>query len=155
MMNIKRFVTLPILCTLAIITITGCSKNNGVNVYQQVSEYNFEETLLNLDIAISEYNYRIIHRSQIGQAIRDRGEKNFPLSTITNFCNITYAKEMMEINSDLINEMPCTIAVREETVQGIIVSTRLMNEHTANEKQNQFAVKINNNLKSIIAATVE
>jgi uncharacterized protein (DUF302 family) len=155
MMTIKRFVRLPILCTLAIIALASCSKNDGINIYQQVSEYSFEETLLNLDIAISEYNYRIIHRSQIGQAIRDRGEKNFPLSTITNFCNITYAKEMMEINSDLINEMPCTIAVREEAPQGIIVSTRLMDEHTANEKQNKFAVKINNNLKSIIAATVE
>jgi hypothetical protein len=51
--------------------------------------------------------------------------------------------------------MPCTIAVREEPEQGIIVSSRLMNEHTANDKQNEFALKINNNLKSIIAATVE
>ncbi len=111
--------------------------------------------MLNLDLAISEHNYRIIHRSQIGQAIRDRGDKDYPLSTITNFCNITYAKEMIEINYELINEMPCTIAVQEVAEQGIIVSTRLMDEHTANQKQNEFALKINNNLKSIVAATVE
>ena len=154
-MTIKRFVMLPILCALIITTLVGCSKNDVVNIYQLNSEYSFEDTLLNLDLAISENNYRIIHRSNIGQAIRDRGEKNFPLSTITNFCNITYAKEMIEINSDLINEMPCTIAVREDTTQGIIVSSRLMNEHSSNKKQNEFALKINNNLKSIIAATVE
>lgn len=154
-MTTKRSHKLPILCALIITTMVGCSKNDNTNIYQQYSEYSFEETLLNLDLAISEHNYRIIHRSQIGQAVRDRGEKDFPLSTITNFCNITYAKEMIEINSDLINEMPCTIAVREEPKKGIIVSSRLMDQHTNNEKQNQFAVKINNNLKSIIAATVE
>jgi uncharacterized protein (DUF302 family) len=154
-MTIKRFATAAIISTLAILVITSCSKNNTVTIYQQTSEYSFEETLLNLDIAISEHNYRIIHRSQIGQAVRDRGDKDFPLSTITNFCNITYAKEMIEINADLINEMPCTIAVREQATQGIIVSSRLMDEHTANDKQNQFALKINNNLKSIIAATVD
>ena len=154
-MTTKRFVKVPILCALIISALVGCSKNDAINIYQLNSEYSFEETLLNLDLAISEHNYRIIHRSQIGQAVRDRGEKNFPLSTITNFCNITYAKEMIEINPDLINEMPCTIAVREEVPKGIIVSTRLMNEHSSNKKQNEFALKINNNLKSIVAATVE
>jgi len=153
-MTTKRFIKAPILCVFIISALLGCSKN-ATNIYQQNSEYSFEETLLNLDLAISEHNYRIIHRSQIGQAVRDRGEKNFPLSVITNFCNITYAKEMIEINPDLINEMPCTIAVREELSKGIIVSTRLMNEHSLNDKQNEFALKINNNLKSIIAATVE
>lgn len=154
-MNTKRPIKLSVLCALIITTIVGCSKDCASKIYQQYSEYSFEETLLNLDLAISEHNYRIIHRSQIGQAVRDRGEKDFPLSTITNFCNITYAKEMIEINSDLINEMPCTIAVREEPDKGIIVSSKLMNERTGNEQQNQFALKINNNLKSIIAATVE
>ena len=154
-MTSKRLLKVSILLTLLITTIIGCSKNESTNIYQLLSDYSFEETLLNLDLAISEHNYRIIHRSQIGQAIRDRGEKDFPLSTITNFCNITYAKEMIEINADLINEMPCTIAVREQSAQGIIVSSMLMDEQTANDQQNQFALKINNNLKSIIAATVE
>lgn len=151
----KRLIKVVILLTLFSAAIIGCSKNDPTKIYQMLSDYSFEETLLNLDIAISQHNYRIIHRSQIGQAIRDRGEKDFPLSTITNFCNITYAKEMIEINPDLINEMPCTIAVREQPAKGIVVSSRLMDEHTANDKQNQFALKINNNLKSIIAATVE
>ena len=154
-MTNKRLLKVAILLTLLITAIIGCSKNEPITIYQKYSDYSYEETLLNLDLAISEHNYRIIHRSQIGQAIRDRGEKDFPLSTITNFCNITYAKEMIEINPDLINEMPCTIAVREQPAQGIIVSSRLMDEHTANDKQNEFALKINNNLKSIIAATVE
>jgi len=154
-MKTKHRLNLLILFPLLVFAVTGCEQNSTTKIYQQYSEYSFGDTLLNLDIAISEHNYRIIHRSQIGQAVRDRGEKDFPLSTITNFCNISYAKEMIEINSDLINEMPCTIAVREEAGKGIIVSSKLMNEHTTNNAQNVFAAKINENLKSIIAATVE
>jgi uncharacterized protein (DUF302 family) len=121
--------------------------------YQKVSAYSFDDTLQNLDIAIAEHNYRIIHRSNIGQAIRDRGDSNHPLSTIISFCNISYAKEMMSINPDLINDMPCNIAVREQD-DNVIISTQLM-ELTGSTQQRKFASKINNNLISIIEATIE
>lgn len=152
-MKVRYFLTIFFISTLFFV-ITSCKNSHTNRLYQQTSQYSFEDTLLNLDIAISEHNYRIIHRSDIGQAVRDRGQKDFPLSSIINFCNITYAKEMMEINPDLINDMPCTIAVRE---QGniVIVSTKLMNADTDNHTQNKFALKINNNLKSIIEATIE
>lgn len=144
-----------LLLLLMIVAIAGCQPSHTDRFYQKQSPYSFEDTLLNLDIAISEYNYRIIHRSHIGQAVRDRGDKTFPLSTITSFCNITYAKEMLEINADLINDMPCNIAVRE-TLQGqVIVSTKLMDETVADPRQVQFAKKINQNLKGIIQSTVE
>ena len=61
---------------------------------------------------------------------------------------------MMEINSDLINDMPCIITVREEK-QGVIVGTKFMVENTKNKRQNDFAKRINVNLKSIVEATIE
>ena len=153
-MTIKQLLKLPLALSLLTLSLMGCNPDDQDRLYQHDSSYSFEDTLLNLDIAIAEHNYRIIHRSHIGQAVRDRGQPNYPLSTITSFCNITYAREMMEINSDLINDMPCNVAVRE-TTEGVIVSTKLMNENTDLERQNQFANKINRNLKSIIEATVE
>ncbi len=149
---------IPLFLTFCLsLNLFSCS-NNTVNEhtssYEKYSVEDFENTLMNLDIAISEHNYRIIHRSTIGQAIRDRGEKDFPLSTITEFCNITSAREMMEINPDLINAMPCRIAVREDP-DGVLVSTRLMNESVSNPKQAEFAKRINQNLKAIIADTVQ
>ena len=145
-----------IIFILTLLGLTACNINNEQpsRIYQLASEYDFEETLLNLDIAISEHNYRIIHRSNIGQAVRDRGEKDYPLSTVISFCNITYAKEMMEINSDLINDMPCIVTVREEQ-SGVIIGTKLMLTNTVNERQNDFAKRINANLISIVEATVE
>lgn len=140
---------------LIFLSITACHQRSENRLYEKVSPYSFEDTLLNLDIAISEQNYRIIHRSHIGQAIRDRGDADFPLATITNFCNITYAKEMMQINPQLINEMPCNISVRQSTSDQVIVSTKLMDENTSDDKQQAFAKKINTNLKTIIGATIE
>jgi len=153
---IMRVSLLPKIFFVSIIVlfITSCDNDHSNRIYQQTSPYSFEDTLLNLDIAISEHNYRIIHRSDIGQAIRDRGQLDFPLSTIINFCNITYAREMMEINPDLINDMPCMIAIREQG-DSVIVSSKLMNTATSNQSQNLFALKINNNLVSIIKATIE
>jgi uncharacterized protein (DUF302 family) len=141
---------------LSVLLLTGCVNSDATDsrIYEKVSEYSFEDTLMNLDIAIAEHNYRIIHRSNIGQAIRDRGDSDFPLSTITSFCNISYAKEMMLINPDLINEMPCNIAVREQD-QRVLVSSQLMDENTGALEQQAFAKKINNNLIGIIEATVE
>lgn len=153
-MHINMFFKKTLL--LSVLLLTGCVNNDATDsrIYEKVSEYSFEDTLMNLDIAIAEHNYRIIHRSNIGQAIRDRGDIDFPLSTITSFCNISYAKEMMLINPDLINEMPCNIAVREQD-QRVLVSSQLMNENTGALEQQAFAKKINNNLIGIIEATVE
>ncbi len=145
------------LISALIITLTLllliCSEKSQQRLYQQYSMYDFADTAQNLDIAISEHNYRIIHKSHIGQAIRDRGDDTYPLSTIISFCNITYAKEMLQINPDLINDMPCVIAIREQDNK-VIVSTTLMNEQTLSAEELTFAQKINQNLKQIIDATV-
>jgi uncharacterized protein (DUF302 family) len=86
--------------------------------------------------------------------VRDRGDKDFPLSTITSFCNITYAKEMMQINPVLINDMPCNIGVRQDNGK-VVIGTKLMRETVSNPAQKAFAEKINTNLKGIIGATIE
>ena len=154
-MTISQQLKIPTFFIFFVLLLVGCEQNTTSNlIYQQTSNYDYEDTLLNLDIAISEHNYRIIHRSKIGQAVRDRGEKDYPLSIVISFCNITYAKEMMNINSNLINDMPCIVTVREEK-EGVIIGTKLMSENTDNQHQNDFAKKINNNLKSIIADTIE
>jgi len=154
-MTISQQLKIPTFFIFFVLLLVGCEQDTTPNlIYQQASNYDYEDTLLNLDIAISEHNYRIIHRSKIGQAVRDRGEKDYPLSIVISFCNITYAKEMMDINSDLINDMPCIVTVREEK-EGVIIGTKLMTENTDNQRQNDFAKKINNNLKSIIADTIE
>lgn len=139
--------------------LTGLAACQNVSsdsrIYEKLSRYNYQDTLLNLDVAISEFNYRIIHRSNIGQAIRDRGDKDYPLSTIITFCNISYAKQMLEIDPKLINDMSCNIAVRETDDGQVIVSSKLMDTQVDNAKQVEFANKINQDLKGIIQSTID
>jgi uncharacterized protein (DUF302 family) len=61
---------------------------------------------------------------------------------------------MMLINPDLINDMPCNIAVRQQDDR-VLVSSQLMDENTGTAEQQAFAKKINGNLINIIEATVE
>lgn len=153
---IKRVLFAPVLGFLLSVTLLACDQQSDVaRHYQKTSPYSFNDTMMNLNIAISEFNYRIIHLSEIGQAIRDRGTENYPLSTVVSFCNITYAHEMLEINPELISDMPCVVAVRETKDDKVIVSTRLMEEAVNNEKEQLFAKKINRDLKKIVGATVQ
>lgn len=155
MMSSFQRITASCFLIVTIFLILACQPSTETRIYEKESPYTFQDTILNLDIAISEYNYRIIHRSHIGQAVRDRGDDDFPLSTITSFCNITYAKEMMLINPVLINDMPCNIGVRQTLDNKVIVSTKFMDEAVADLEQARFAKKINTNLKGIIGATIE
>lgn len=152
---IKSILFIPIIGFLLAVSLVACDQQSETSRhYQKVSPYSFADTMMNLDVAISEFNYRIIHLSEIGQAIRDRGTEDYPLSTVVSFCNITYAHEMLEINPDLISDMPCIVAVRETSDNKVVVSTRLMEEAVEDDEQRTFAKKINQDLKKIVGATV-
>jgi len=152
-MTLFERLKIPAVLISSVLVIIACQSANTSRILEKNSPYNYEETLLNLDIAISEYNYRIIHKSEIGSAIRERGDENFPLSTVISFCNITYAKEMMLINEQLINDMPCIITVRESN-SGVIIGTRLMDVNVSDNDQARFAARINDDLIKIMEATI-
>ena len=152
-MTLLERLKIPAIVISCVLLIIACQSANTNRILEKNSPYNYQDTLVNLDIAISEYNYRIIHKSEIGSAIRERGDKNFPLSTVISFCNITHAKEMMLINEQLINDMPCIITVRESN-SGVIIGTRLMDENVSDKDQASFAARINDDLKKIMEATI-
>ncbi|THK40309.1 DUF302 domain-containing protein [Methylophaga sp. SB9B] len=152
-MTLIDHLKIPGILISSVFFIIACQPANTNRIIEKNSPYSYQETLENLDIAISEFNYRIIHKSEIGSAIQERGDEDFPLSVVISFCNITYAKQMMLINEQLINDMPCIITVRESET-GVIIGTRLMEEKVADKEQAEFAAKINDNLIKIMEATV-
>lgn len=85
-MTINQLLKVPLALSFLSLSLMGCDNSNGQNrLFQHDSSYGFEDTLLNLDIAIAEHNYRIIHRSHIGQAVRDRGEPDYPCLPLPAF----------------------------------------------------------------------
>lgn len=106
----------------------------------------FDDVVADLEFAISENNYRITGRNQIGKAIADSENIAFPRSTIIHFCNLQTAKEVFDLNPDFLLHMPCRITLREK--QGdVVIEARLVPEN--DPKLTGITARINAMLRRI------
>ncbi|NNE64890.1 MAG: DUF302 domain-containing protein [Gammaproteobacteria bacterium] len=110
------------------------------------SEKPYDDVLEDLEFSISQHNYRITGRNQIGNAIAQSENIDFQKSTIVHFCNLQAAKEIYDINPDFLLHMPCRMTLRE--VQGsVIIEARLVPENDPALKQ--ISLRINAMMRSI------
>lgn len=141
----------------SLLLITSCAtkpRGDFVPYYQAETQKPYDDVLAELEIAISENNFRITGHSRVGKVIRDRGTKNFPNYDTLQFCNLTHAKTLLELSPESIRHMPCNVIVYE--YQGKIrVRTHLMPTDSSNVKLNDFAKEMNLKLKSIVDFAVE
>lgn len=142
----------------SLLFIANCAiqpPNSKVIHYYQAETFKpYDDVLAELEIAISEHNFRITGHSRVGKVIRDRGTKNFPDYDTIQFCNLTLAKTLLEMDPHAVSYMPCNIvtyAFEERT----IVKTHLLPIDSENNKLNQFSKKMNNTLKLIVDFAVE
>lgn len=129
-------------------------KTESIVYYQASTTKHYDDVLAELEIAISEHNFRITGHSQVGKVIRDRGTQNFPNYDTVQFCNLTHAKTLLEISPHSVRHMPCNIVTYE--YQGkTIVKTLLLPVDTDNIALNRFSQKINKMLQAIVDFAVE
>jgi len=135
----------------------GCAQMpNGefIEFYQVETHKPYADVLAELEIAISENNFRITGHSRVGKVIRDRGTKNFPDYDTLQFCNLSHAKTLLLMSPEAIRYMPCNIVTYQ--YQGkTIVRTHLMSTNSDNAELNAFARQMNSKLKSIVDFAVE
>ncbi|WP_244559158.1 DUF302 domain-containing protein, partial [Bathymodiolus platifrons methanotrophic gill symbiont] len=98
------------------------------------------DVLAELEIAISEHNFRITGHSRVGKVIRDRSTKDFPNYDTLQFCNLTHAKTLLLMSPHAVRHMPCNIVTYEYNGK-TIVRTHLMPTDTNNSELNAFAEK--------------
>ena len=110
--------------------------------------------LAELELAITENNFRITGHNHIGSVIRQRDNIAFPDYDTLQFCNLTLARQMLEISPAAVAYMPCNIAVRSEAGKVVIV-THLLPTEGADEKLNDFFREINAKLKKIVDFAAE
>lgn len=156
-MTLFRKNNVVILLITCLISLSGCvqkPKGEFVPYYQANTEKPYADVLAELEIAISEHNFRITGHSRVGKVIRDRGTKDFPEYDTLQFCNLTHAKTLLLMSPHAVRFMPCNIVTYEFNGK-TIVRTHLMHTNTDNPELNVFAEKMNIMLKDIVDFAVE
>ena len=125
-----------------------------VAYYQAETMKPYDDVLAELEIAISDHNFRITGHSRVGKVIRDRGTKNFPEYDTLQFCNLTHAKTLLLMSPHAVSYMPCNVVVY--AFEGkTMVKTHLLPTETENDALNQFSKKMNKLLRAIVDFSVE
>lgn len=93
-----------------------------IEIYRTSSDKKFDEVVADAEFAISEQNFILISRNDIGRAIREAEESDFPEVTILQFCNLDYAKEVLSSNPGFSRHMPCRINIYQSNGKVIVES---------------------------------
>jgi uncharacterized protein (DUF302 family) len=125
-----------------------------ISYYQAETNKPYDDVLAELEIAISEHNFRISGHSRVGKVIRDRGTKDFPNYDTLQFCNLTHAKKLLLMSPHAVSYMPCNIVVYDFKGK-TRVKTHLLPTHTDHQELNLFSQEMNKSLKEIVDFAVE
>lgn len=98
--------------------LTACDQSGTETVtqssYRQISDKPLTQILEDAEFAITERNIRITGRLHIGKAIRDRNNPGYPDYEVIQYCSLTFAKKMLEMEPALITVCPGRITVRSD-----------------------------------------
>lgn len=146
----------PAIVALLLTVLSGCAARDaaGPPYYQVKTNKPYDDVLAELEVAISEQNFRITGHNHIGSVIRSRENIDFPDYDTIQFCNLTLARQMLEISPAAVVYMPCNISVRSENGR-VIIATHLLPVDTSNEKLNEFANTMNERLRRIVDFAAE
>ncbi len=120
-------------------------------LYRQTSSKLFADVIADLLFAISQNNFRLTEHAKIGEAIAERESIHFPQLAVLHFCNLTYARELIEKKPEFAARMPCRISVRQDGDR-VIVEALLLPEDAP--EIHEFAQKINQILQQIVDSGV-
>ena len=133
---------------------SGCSSEadksfNQGHYYQVETDKAFEEVLDDTIFAITERNFRITSHLHIGKAIRDRNNPGFPEYEVLLYCNLVYAKKMLDLDPDMINSCPGRITIRQSDDR-IIITAPLWPEQMKDKSLKTYIQKMNVLIREIV-----
>ena len=137
--------------------LSGCSVQQpaqSFGFYQVETTKPYADVLAELEIAITEQNFRITGHNHIGSVIRSRENIEFPDYDTFQFCNLTLARQMLEMSPATVSFMPCNVAVRSEGGK-VILTTHLLPVDSDNPALNAFFRGMNDKLKKILEFAAE
>lgn len=150
------FLIIPLLCTFFIL---GCSDNADDKkykneYYQLATKKPLAEVLDDTLFAITERNFRLTSHLHIGQAIRDRGNDDFPDYEVLLYCNLSYAKEMLDAEPNSISFCPHRIAIRQDDNR-VLITAPLWPKPFTNDNLGLLKEKMNVLVREIVDYAAE
>lgn len=124
-------------------------KNISVPVYTTQTDKEFDDVIEDLLIVIAEHNFRLTQHSRIGKTIAKRNNISFPSATVIHFCNLDYAKQLLEVAPDYLLRMPCRISIMPNNDKSITIEAWLLPED--DNRTVEIAKKINTILMNIVS----
>ena len=154
---IRNLIRLYPFLFLLILTVS-CADNSN-QIYTKISKKDFLDIIQDAEFAITENNFRIVNRINIGEAIQERKGVIFPRNEVILFCNLTTAEEMLKLEPDFISFCPYKITIserlgRSDLEEKIMISTRLLPTDTESTDINNLSVNMNEILRKIVEYAV-
>lgn len=117
--------------------------------YRAETRKPFDEVVDELKRAISEHNFRLAAHNRIGAAIRERNGGDFPEYDTLQFCNLSFAEELLRLDPEGVRHMPCTITVHSRDGKVIVYARQLPSSPNDTRLRN-FAAQMNGHLRAIV-----
>jgi uncharacterized protein (DUF302 family) len=123
-------------------------------IYERTTQKPLVQVVEDAEFAIVERNFRITGKLHIGKGIRERDGDDFPDHEVILFCNLGYAREMLQLDPGYINFCPGRIAIRADAA-GVVVSAPLLPENTGNTRLGTLVTKLNTLIREIVDYAAE
>lgn len=119
-------------------------------IYQRTTPKPVPEVVEDVEFAISERNFRITSQLHVGRGIRERDKIEFPDYEVILFCNLGYARQMLELDPGFINHCPGRITVRGGADATYIATPLLPEPPGQDATLTALVQKINAQLRAIV-----
>lgn len=136
---------------LFFLLLTACSLEEASTAYysRETVKKSYQDVMAELELAVTERNFRITGHNRIGSVIREREGVEFPDYDTLQFCNLSEARVMLEMSPETVAWMPCNISLRQENAK-VVVTSHLLPTHNKDPRLNQFAETMNQRLREIV-----
>ncbi|MBD3611921.1 MAG: DUF302 domain-containing protein [Hydrogenovibrio crunogenus] len=121
--------------------------------YQVESGKNFEQAVLDVETAVKNHNFGVLHVHDLGNTLRSKGVEFKEDCKVFEICNPHKASQVLEIDMRLNMALPCRVSVYTENNQtkiGMIEPQKVLSLLSSNNVLNEIAQAVQDEVIKII-----
>ncbi len=121
----------------ALVALAGGDPNaTDRGYFERSTAKPYAAVIADAEYAIADHNFRITGRNTVGAAIAERDKIDFPQHTVLQFCNLEFARRLLQADSNYVRYMPCHLYVYERDGKVVIGTPQLPAAHPAAREVN-------------------